>query len=213
MEDDTILLAAGYIATAVSAAANAINHTDMLRAPLLPHYKQKYILEQIGVLTLPYVPSTTAQRQIDNAVQRFSSESPPPSAFLLLSRNHKRFERLTRFSVAEFITLYLELEPYIRRPYAIYSQTAQSHRKRRPHPFFNMQSDRINWRKPRPDHSQRVPYNMGTSTDCMLDKENFHDSTDRFASHCRDGHPRRLQHDGRRRAGYFEGWRRHHELG
>jgi hypothetical protein len=67
-------------------------------------------------------------------VQRFSSESPPPSAFLLLSRNHKRFERLTRFSVAEFITLYLELEPYIRRPYAIYSQTAQSHRKRRLHP-------------------------------------------------------------------------------
>jgi DDE superfamily endonuclease len=134
MESDIIVTTATCIATSLSAAVRALHHTSILRAPLLPHYRHKYILEQIGVLTLPYVPSTAAQRQIDAKIASFRIELRPPSAFLLLSGNASRFERLTRFSVVEFLILYHELEANIRRPYLIYRQPAEGERTRRLHP-------------------------------------------------------------------------------
>jgi DDE superfamily endonuclease len=113
----------------------ALKSTNILRAPLLPHYKMRYIFEQMGHLTLEYVPSTSEQRQMDIYINTLHETSPPPSAFLLLCRNHVRFERMTRFSVAEFIFMYRELEPYILRPYDHYQQPVLGHRKRRIHPI------------------------------------------------------------------------------
>jgi hypothetical protein len=106
----------------------------MLRAPLLPHYKKRYILDQLGILTLPYVPTTSAQQEVDAIIARLASERPKPSAFLRLQRKEKRFERCTRFSRAEFIFLYSELEAYIRRPYLSNELPIRRHRRRRLHP-------------------------------------------------------------------------------
>jgi hypothetical protein len=135
MEEEAVVVSYWTIATSLSAVAYALHHTKVLRAPLLPHYKQRWILEQLGVLTLPYIPTTSAQDQIDSTVLRLHAAQPPPSAFLQLSHNPSRFERLTRFSVAEFITLYKELESFILRPYSFYSEPAQVSKRRRLHPI------------------------------------------------------------------------------
>lgn len=131
----SILSSYCHIAHTVSTAIYALHHTSILHAPLLPHYRQKWIFDQLQVLTLPYVPSTSVQQEMDRFIQQLHSSTPSPSAFLLLSRNPSRFERLTRFSVVEFLTLYLELEPYIRRPYSIYSTPSHRSYTRSLHPL------------------------------------------------------------------------------
>jgi hypothetical protein len=66
-----------------------------------------------------------------------------------------------------------------------------------------MQSDRIGWRDARSDDSKRVPAVRRVNR-MHSSKGNTHDSTHRFASHCRDCSTCRLQYHGRRRSGYFE---------
>jgi hypothetical protein len=135
MEDSIIPVVAVWMSSSLSAAYTVLHHTHLLTQPLLPHYRQKYILDNIGVLTLPYIPTAQTQHQIDEFTKRLASATPPPSAFLLLCRNLERFKRLTRCSLPEFLLLYHELEVYIRRPYSIYSEPALQQRERRIHPL------------------------------------------------------------------------------
>ena len=130
-----VAFAAAYVVYSVAAASFVLHHTGILTEPRFPLYKGHYVLELISALTRPYAPSTDEQRQIDAAVSAFAQLARPPSSFLLLCRNSSRFERLTRFSVAEFLLLYQELEADLSRPYACKRGVDEDDcRERRLHP-------------------------------------------------------------------------------
>ena len=100
----------------------------------LPHYDAKEIIEELGVLTLPYVCTSSTQPLLD-ALRELSLSQPSPHAFTLLRNNEERFVRLTRFSVLEFLLLYHELEAHILMPYSIPGRTPSATRSRLLHPI------------------------------------------------------------------------------
>ena len=134
MDCEAVLVTYAQLVNSLAAAVFLLHHSKVLEAPLLPHYKQRWIGEQLSFLTLPYIPTVTAQHWIDTLVTQLSAERPSPSAFQLLSRNPARFERITRLSMTEFLSLYLELEAHIRQPYTCYSEPSHARSSRRLHP-------------------------------------------------------------------------------
>ena len=104
-----------FVLHALSGAATALYHSNLLRSPLLPHYRRRVVLQQLELLSFPYVPTTDAQAEIDAYIDRLRTQQPTPQLFLRLLSKPKRFERMTRMSVAEFLVLYHELKPYIAR--------------------------------------------------------------------------------------------------
>jgi hypothetical protein len=134
MEESAAVVIYYHLARSLAAATFTIHHSGILHEPLLPHYRQRWIAEQLGFLRLPYVPTIIVQSRVDTIIAQLFTAHPSPSAFLLLSRNPSRFERVTRLSLAEFLAIYHELEAHIRQPYSFYSQPAHGRSTRRLHP-------------------------------------------------------------------------------
>lgn len=134
VKEEAIALTFHHVASTLYAVVLALHRSEVLRIPLLPHYRQRYIFERLGILRFPHVPSTDIQRQIDAVIDRVLKERPPLQVFNKLLRHPHRFERLTRFSVAEFILLYVEVEAGIQAPYSFQSSPPSRKKSRRLHP-------------------------------------------------------------------------------
>jgi hypothetical protein len=132
-----VVLFKGFIFLAKTVCMHSLlpHLTDLFHSPTLPHYRRKQILTEIGVVRLPHVPASSAQQAVDGAVARLSAEQPNPATFLELLDDPDRFDRSTRLSVFEFLSLYYELEAYIRRPYSTANQHSLRMRQRRLHPI------------------------------------------------------------------------------
>jgi hypothetical protein len=107
----------------------------VLRSPILPHYRRKQMLNAIGINRLPHVQASSGQADVATRLTRFSTQRPSPDIFLELAADPVRFERCTRLSVFEFVSLYDELEAYIRRPYSNANQHSKRFRPRSIHPI------------------------------------------------------------------------------
>jgi hypothetical protein len=123
------------ISLAVSTASLTLQYTNTLHTHLLPHYNNKEILEQLHILSLPYVHASSSLPQVAALLNELPHASPQPRAYLLLSENEQRFERLIRFSLTEFLLLYSDLEACILQPYSIPEMNPAASRKRRLHPI------------------------------------------------------------------------------
>ena len=111
------LLSAFYvIAQSVSAAMAAITHAGLLEQPLLPHYRQRLIMAKLDLLSLPYAQTADSSVESHACLAQLAADQPPPHILLRLASDPRRFERMTRISVAEFLQLYAELKADILRP-------------------------------------------------------------------------------------------------
>ena len=108
-------------------------HCNLLRSPLLPHYKRRVILENLNLLRFPHVSTSESQVEVGECIDLLTAERLPPNIFLNLVRDPVRFKRMTRVSVVEFIILYRELKPYIARPLPVKRKRGFRHRTRSLH--------------------------------------------------------------------------------